>query len=375
MLRSTHLKININNLLFNMANINAFIKDDVILGAVLKANAYGHGAKYTAKTLYNHGVKYFLVATLLEAIQLRNENANYQLLVMGHTPDDYLHHLINYNIIGTVFTLDQARLLNKLAYKKGTQAKVHLKIETGFNRLGMQINEENIQDILQMSQMNHLDIQGAFTHLTLKSKDSDLNQYNMFMDLISTLEAKGIHIPVKHVCDSIGMALYPEFHLSMVRVGALLYGLQSEDKGIIDVKPILSFYTKPSCIKKIFSGESVSYGNRWFAKNDTIIATLPFGYADGFPRTLYQKSFVTIHQNKYPIVGAICMNQCMIDLGISSEVTTNDAVEILGPYNNIEDFAQLVGTNKNDIVSGFAARIPRVYIKDQKICHIENEIL
>ncbi|MCD5414753.1 MAG: alanine racemase [Clostridiales bacterium] len=358
-----------------MANINAFIKDDVILGAVLKANAYGHGAKYTAKTLYNHGVKYFLVATLLEAIQLRNENANYQLLVMGHTPDDYLHHLINYNIIGTVFTLDQARLLNKLAYKKGTQAKVHLKIETGFNRLGMQINEENIQDILQMSQMNHLDIQGAFTHLTLKSKDSDLNQYNMFMDLISTLEAKGIHIPVKHVCDSIGMALYPEFHLSMVRVGALLYGLQSEDKGIIDVKPILSFYTKPSCIKKIFSGESVSYGNRWFAKNDTIIATLPFGYADGFPRTLYQKSFVTIHQNKYPIVGAICMDQCMIDLGISSEVTTNDAVEILGPYNNIEDFAQLVGTNKNDIVSGFAARIPRVYIKDQKICHIENEIL
>lgn len=369
MLRDTHLKININHLEHNIKSLLNHCKTARI-GAVLKANAYGHGAKFIAKSLHDIGINTFLVSNLLEAIELRHESADYEILIMGHTPDQYLHEVVKHRLIPTIFTLQQGQLLSSLSTKS---VQVHLKIETGFNRLGMQINEETLQAIHHIHALKNIVIQGAFTHLTLKNRTEDLKQFNKFMSLMNRLSEEGIEIPVKHVCDSISTVLHPDFHLDMVRVGALLYGLESEEKGILDFKPILSFHTKLSHIKKIKKGESVSYGNRWIASKDTIIGTLPFGYADGYPRNLYDKGKVFINKKSYPIIGVICMDQCMVE--IDERVTLEDDVHIINPSIRVQDLADLAETNKNDLVSRFTTRVPRVYLKDDQIIHIENGLI
>jgi alanine racemase len=369
MLRDTHLKININHLEHNIQSLLKHCKGTSI-GAVLKANAYGHGARFIAKALYDIGINKFLVSNLIEALELRNESKDYDIMIMGHTPNQYLEEVIKHNIVPTIFTLDQGEILNRLSKKP---VKVHLKIETGFNRLGMQINEDTINDIHQIHKLDNIIIEGAFTHLALKNKTEDLKQFNKFMTLMDQLADIGIFIPVKHVCDSIGTVLHPDFHLDMVRVGALLYGLESEEKGVLDIKPILSFHTKLSHIKKIKKGETISYGNRWVAKKDSIIGTLPFGYADGYPRNMNNKGAVIIKKIKYPIIGVICMDQCMVELNES--ITLEDDVHIINEYISVQDIARDANTNKNDIVSRFTPRVPRIYIKNNKIVHIENGLI
>ena len=369
MLRETHLKINLDNLEQNINAIKTYCPNTKI-GAVLKANAYGHGAKYMAKALYDMNINNFLVATLIEAIELRLQNKNYNILIMGHTPDHLLKEIIRYNITPTIFTYEQAELINKLA---DCPLKIHLKIETGFNRIGMQINENIITDIKNIYALENIIIEGAFTHLTLKNNESDKKQYQLFKKLMKELSSIGIIIPVQHICDSISLVLYPELHLNMVRVGALLYGLESEEKGVLDIKPVLSFHTKISQIKQIKKGESISYGNRWITKEDTYIATLPFGYADGYPRNMYSKGHVIIKDKLYPIVGMICMDQCMIHLVEAIDI--NETVHIINEKITVSDIAKLAETNKNEIVSRFTSRVPRVYIKNNQVVHIENGLI
>lgn len=378
MLRDTHLKINLDCLDNNVREIKNLISPDVILGAVLKANAYGHGSKGIAKHLYENGVNHFLVSSLIEAIQLRRENVHYKILIMGHTPDQYLNHVISNDLTATIFTFEQAYILNKLAKNQNKKAVVHLKIETGFNRLGLQVDEHTVSTIKQIVKLDNLIIEGIFTHLALTNKEKDYEQYTLFMHLIGELENHKIKIPIKHVCDSIGMVLYPEMNLNMVRVGALLYGLQSEEKGKLKIQQVMTFHTKISHIKELKKGECISYGNRWQAKDNTSIATLPFGYSDGYPRNMYKKGRVTINNKAYPIVGVICMDQCMIDLK-HDKVTFDDDVVIIGDGRNntlsFDAVSSLAQTNKNEIVSRFTSRVPKVYIKNNRIFNIEQELL
>lgn len=373
MLRDTHLKINLDHLKHNVKNIQNYCGENVILGAVLKANAYGHGAKYISKALYDYGVDHFLVATLVEAVELRKYNENYNIIVMGHTPDAYLKDVIHHKLIPTVFTIEQAIKLNNICKDNDYNTDVHIKIETGFNRLGMQITDDTVSNIKKIHELSHIKIQGIFTHLTLKDESSDMKQFNMFTSLIDDLEKENIKIPIKHVCDSISMVLYPKCHLNMVRVGALLYGLESEEKGIMDVKPVMSMYTKLSHKKRIFKGSTLSYGNRWEAKEDTIIGTLPFGYADGYPRNLYQKGEVKIKDKFYPIVGVICMDQCMIDLG-NDDISLDESITIIGDDIPVSKIAELASTNKNEVVCRMALRVPRVYIENNQPKYLDNPL-
>lgn len=374
MLRETHLKINLDHLEHNVQSIQEYCHEDVILGAVLKANAYGHGAKYISKALFDYGIDHFLVATLVEAVELRRYNKDYKIIVMGHTPDIYLKEVIHHQLIPTLFSLEQAITLNDLCRKNDSQMAIHLKIETGFNRLGMQINDNTVNDIKAIHELSHIHIQGIFTHLALKDKASDMRQFDKFMALVTQLENENVSIPIKHVCDSISMVLYPSCHLNMIRIGALLYGLESEEKGILDVKPVLSMHTKLSHKKQILKGSTLSYGNRWRAKEDTLIGTLPFGYADGYPRNLYQKGQVKINHKFYPIVGVICMDQCMIDLG-DDDISFDENVTIIGEDLPVSQIAHLANTNKNEIVCRMALRVPRVYIKNNEIKYIDNPLV
>ncbi len=369
MYRDTHLKINLDHLAHNVYVIQRYCKTATV-GAVLKANAYGHGAKTIAKALYNLGIDTFLVSSLIEGIELRQENSSYKIIIIGHTPNIYLKKIVDYNLIPTVFTYEQVAKISNLA---SCPTKIHLKIETGFNRLGLQINAHTVEIIQRMASLKNIVIEGAFTHLALTNSTEDARQFNKFMNLMKNLEVAGLSIPIQHVCDSISLVLYPAYHLNMVRVGALLYGLESEEKGVLDVKPLLSFHTKCSHIKTLKKGEALSYGGRWHAKKETRIATLPFGYADGYPRNMYQKGHVTIKGRRYPIVGVLCMDQCMVE--VNHDVTLADDVHIIDEHITVAEVARLAETNKNDIVSRFTSRVPRVYIKDNQITHVENGLI
>jgi len=377
--RHTYLKINLDNLIHNINEIKNYISKDVTIGTVLKADAYGHGAKEIARTLYENDITYFLVSTLLEGLELKKSNENYNVFIMGHTPNEYLEEIVKNDLISTIFTVDQAKILNVFAIKHKKIIKVHIKIDTGFNRLGMKVNNNTIKNIKEINQLPNIEMEGIFSHLALKNKEFDTIQFNKLKKLINSLKSEGISFKYNHICDSISTVLHPDFQMDMVRVGAIIYGLQSEEKGILDIKQVMSFHSKFSYIRKIKKGESISYGMRWIAKRDSIIGTLPFGYADGYPRNMYQKGYITINEKQAPIVGVICMDQCMVDLTDIENLNENDEVTIFSDGSNnsisIDTLANLAGTNKNDIVSRFTKRVPRIYIKNNKVYNIKNELI
>ncbi|BEP28642.1 alanine racemase [Helicovermis profundi] len=377
--RHTHLKINLDNLIHNVNEIRNFLNKNTTLSAVLKADAYGHGSIEIANALYDNGVNYFLVSTLLEGIELKTYNQNFNVLIMGHTPNEYLNAIVENDLECTIFTLEQAKLLNDLSLKHNKTINIHIKIDTGFNRLGIKINSDTLSIVKEISKLKNLNVIGIFSHLALKNKESDQKQFDQLNLLISRLELENISFKYKHICDSISSVLYPEFQMSMVRIGALIYGLESEERGILNLKQVLSFHTKLSFVKKLKKGESISYGMRWVAKRNSKIGTLPFGYADGYPRNMYQRGFVTINNQKAPIVGVICMDQCMIDLTDIKNLNENDNVIIISDGTNnsmsLDEIALLSQTNKNEIVSRFTKRVPKIYIKNNKILKIKNDLL
>lgn len=374
MLRDTHLIIDLNDLEHNLNSIKTYCDKNTLIGAVLKANAYGHGVKYIAKHLYTLGIRRFLVATLIEAIELKKHNASYDVMIMGHTPDNYLNEIVKYQIVPTLFSLEQAIQLNEHGKNVDQVIRIHLKIETGFNRLGLQITPQAPAIVKEINALSHIEIEGIFTHLALKDRSSDIKQIQTFQAFVKALERINIIIPIHHVCDSIGMVLYPEYHMNMVRIGALLYGLESEEKGVLDIKPIMRMVTKPSQKKFLEKGETISYGHRWQALENTQIATLPFGYADGYPRQLYEKGFVSVNNKKYPLAGIICMDQCMIDLG-DDDISLDAEVEIIGPQIPVSQLANLAMTNKNDIVCSLSQRLPRVYTKNKQVIYLNNPLV
>ena len=378
-LRDTHIIINLDHLISNINEIKNFANENVEIGSVLKADAYGHGAKIIAKTLYENGFNYFLVSTLIEGIELKKENPNYRVLIMGHTPNKYLEELVKWDLECTIFSIDQALLLDKFSKFHNKIIKVHIKIDTGFNRLGIKPNKESLDIIKKINKFNNIKIIGIFSHLSLKDNESDLKQFNLFKNFINNLENENINIKYKHICDSIATVLYREFQMSMIRIGAIMYGLESEEKGILNLKQVMSFHTKASYIKELKKGEAVSYGRRWVANKNSIIATLPFGYADGYPRNLYQKGFVTINNQKAPIIGVICMDQCMVDITEIKNFNINEDIIIFNDGENntmsISDLAKLSETNKNDIVSRFSKRVPKIYIQNKNIVDILNPLI
>ncbi|WDV44958.1 alanine racemase [Clostridiaceae bacterium M8S5] len=377
--RDTILEVNIDNLEYNIKEIKKLIGEDVAIAAVIKANGYGHGGAFLAPIIIKSGADMIAVATLTEALELRKNNFTDDILIMGYTPDNVLEHTVKHDIIQTIFSLNQALLLDKVAYNYNKQAKIHIKYDTGFNRLGFRDCTCSIDEIEQIYNLKHISPEGIFSHFALKNKSTDSIQYNKFVNAINELKKRGIIFKYKHICDSIAAVDYPEYRLNMIRPGAIIYGLKSYENDSLKLKQVMTFKTKISHIKLVSKGEGVSYGYRWIAKKDSIIGTLPFGYADGYPRNMKDKGYVTIHNQKAPIIGVICMDQCMVDLTHVPNVKIGDEVIIYGDGKNntmsIQEASELAETNKNEIVARITRRTPRVYIKSNNIIKIVDYLL
>lgn len=368
LLRPTYVEIDLDIIKHNINEMKKMIDKDTKLGLVIKANAYGHGAVEVAKVLEEEKVDYICVAGLNEAMELRNNDIKAPILVMGYTPDDCLDIAVQNNITLTLFSKEQAEILSNISKQLSEKSKIHLKVDTGFNRLGFKINEDLPSTIKYIYNLPNINVEGIFSHLALKDEESDYEQFNKFTSLLD--EIKHLDIPIKHICDSIGMVAYKDFHMDMVRVGASLYGYNSR-KSIMDLKPAMTFKSKFAQIKNIKKGEGISYDYSYVANKDMKVGTVLCGYSDGIPRILSNKGYVYVNGKKANILGKICMDQCIVDLTDIDDVDMNSEVIFYGNGGpELLDVANLADTNRNELLSIVSRRVARVYIKDKEIVKI-----
>lgn len=379
LLRDTYVEINLDNIAYNMRKIKEIVGSDVSIATVVKADGYGHGAADIAETIMENGGDFLAVATLTEALQLRKRFKDYKIFIMGYTPDEYLEYVVINNIVQTIFSMRQAKILSELGMKHNKNVHVQIKYDTGFNRLGYKDCHESIEEIDKIFDLKNLEVDGIFSHFALAGKKEDEEQYEKFMNAVEKLEAMGRKFKFKHICDSISGIDYPQYRLNMIRPGAIVYGLKSYKDDSVKLKQAMTFKTRIYHIKTLEKGEGLSYDYLWKAERKSLVGTLPFGYADGYPRNLRDKGYVTINRKKAPIIGVICMDQCMVDLTDIPEAKVGDEAVIYGDgtYNtmDINEASRLAGTNKNEIVCRITRRTPRVYIKDNKFYKLSNYLL
>ncbi len=338
--------------------------------AVVKADGYGHGAVMSARAV-NETVDAFAVATIEEAIELRENGIDKEILILGYILPDYYDFALKYDISLTVFTFEMAKALSDCAKQSGKTAKIHIAVDTGMGRIGFFPSEESADEIKKISMLENLEIAGLFSHFaTADEADkeysrSQIEKYNALYDM---LKKRGVDIKLRHICNSAGTTELPECLMDMVRMGIIMYGLYPSDevdKSRISLKGAMSIKSSVVYIKTIKSGESVSYGRRFIAKRDTVVATIPVGYADGYPRQVSNKSRVLINGEYAPVIGNVCMDQMMVDVTDIKNVSVGDDVILVGRQGNnevtFEEIAALAGTINYEIICGIGKRVPRIY--------------
>ncbi|MBF8983389.1 alanine racemase [Lutibacter sp. B2] len=383
--RPVWVEINLDHLAYNMRQIRKTVHKDIKVGAVIKADGYGHGAVEIADTLLENGAQWLIVATLSEAVQLRKKYKEVPILILGYTPNEVAEVVIENELSQTVYNLSQAQYYNDIAKKLCKKVKIHIKIDTGMNRLGFQPNDDSIKTIKKISNLSNVMIEGMFTHFAAADqldKSFTQIQYNRFEDVFKSLQREGVSIPIKHVGNSAAIMDLPSMHLDMVRAGIILYGLYPSNEVNMEsltLKPVLSVKARITHVKNVDEGVGIGYGLTYSTSKSSKIATLPVGYADGFTRMLSGKGEVLVKGHKVPIVGRICMDQCMINVTVLDEIHSNDEVILIGSdgKNSIsaDDIAKKLDTINYEIVCMIGRRVPRVYIKDQKIIKIKDYLL
>lgn len=341
----------------NLIKIKEHVKKKLLV--VIKANAYGHGALQVAKATCDIA-DYFAVATIEEAIALREDNIKNPILILGYVSPEYFGDLVKYDIEQTLFDYESAVLLAKAG------GKAHIAVDTGMGRIGFVPDEESVDIIKKIAQLEGIKLEGIFTHLSTadeKDKSFSEEQFEIFTSFAERLENEGVHIPVKHVANSATIVDMPFMGLDMVRCGIITYGLKpSQDVGDIDIKPALKLKTHVVYVKKVPAGTPISYGRTYVTDKERVIATIPVGYADGYPRALSNCGRVTINGCYAPIVGRVCMDQFMVDVTDIPSVKVGDSVGLIDEMIPCEEIAQLEGTINYETVCKISDRVPRIYI-------------
>ena len=286
LVRPVWAEIDLDNIAFNMKNIKKLVKDKEVI-AVIKADAYGHGAVEVAKVLSENGASRFAVAIITEAIELREHGIKLPIMILGYTPIEYAEDLIKYDIEQTVYNLEYAKQLSDIALKMGKKAKIHIALDTGMGRIGFMPYDNSLEEVLKISALDGIEIVGIFTHFSTadeEDKEYTKYQFDKIQNFIKKLSDKGVNIPLKHVSNSGAIIDLPETYLDAVRAGIILYGYYPSDevkKKNLSIKPALTLKTKVAHIKKMEKDMYVSYGRTFKTERYSIIATLPIGYADG----------------------------------------------------------------------------------------------
>lgn len=378
LLRPAWAEIDLDNLIKNFQLIRNIVKNKKII-SVVKADAYGHGAVEVSKVLDEFGTDYLAVATLEEGIELRVNGISKPILIFGYIFPKQVNYLLDFNLTPTIYSFDIAKELDNLCQMRKEKVNVHIKIDTGMGRVGVNW-EESLEFIKEVNKFKNLKIEGLYAHFSSadeKDKSFTRIQFERFLKVVENLKKEGIEIPLKHHGNSATIIDLPEYFLDGVRAGIMLYGLKpSQEVKNIKLYPVMSIKAKIVFLKEVKKDTPISYGRTFYTKRDSTIGTIPIGYADGYPRILSNKGYVLYKDKRVKVVGRITMDHFMVDLTKFKDVKVGDDVIIIGKdlKNSItvDEIAKKCKTINYEIVSRIGKRLPRVYIKRGEVLKIKT---
>ncbi len=361
----TYAHIDVDAIHHNLNEIKKKIPKGTLSLAIVKADAYGHGAVGVSKSLQDD-VDYFGIAELMEAVELRGAGVKKPILVLSYTSPYLYETLINNELTQTIFNYDDAVELSKTAVRLGKIAKVHIAVDTGMSRIGFFCNKESVGVVKRINDLPNIYIEGIFSHYACadcEDKSTTERQTDIFKSFISDLENNGMVIPIKHLCNSAGILSCDEM-FNMVRIGIVLYGLYPDEcvrDGSVELKPAMKIISHVIHVKEVPERSGVSYGHTYFTNKKTKIATVCIGYADGYSRPLSNKGRVLINGEYAPVIGRVCMDQLMVDVTDLSNVSVGDEVVVLGKSGDneitAEEIASLTNTINYEVVCQFQKRV------------------
>lgn len=369
-MRPTYAEINLAAIQHNMREICGKISDSTNVMAVVKADAYGHGALPVAHTLLSAGAGSLAVAIPEEGVELRKAGITLPIILLGHTMPEQNPLLVEYGLTPAVSTLESIAALNKTAGEFNSRAKVFIAVDTGMGRIGI-LPDEVTTFVQALHKFSHIEIYGMFTHLASadeKNKAYAQKQLARFNRAIQQLSAAGLTIPYISAANSATIMDLPAGHFNTVRPGIILYGLppSHEMHNQLALRPAMSLKTKISHLKKVPAGTAIGYGSTYTTSQETCIATLPIGYADGYSRLLSNKAPVLIGGQRHRLVGRVCMDQIMVDLGPETNAQLGDEAVLFGRQGSEEitvtELADLIGTINYELVCAVSKRVPRIYV-------------
>ncbi len=364
--------IDLDAVLYNMESMHKKLKSGTKIAAVVKADAYGHGAVEISRVLENLPYLWgYAVATSNEAMQLVEAGRKKPIIILGLSFPEQFEEIVENDLRPAVCTYETAQALSDIAAEKNKVCRIHIKVDTGMSRIGFQVTPESADTVARISKLPNIMIEGIFTHFARadeSSKAPAYEQFKQFEKMIAMVEEKGVQIPLKHCSNSAGIVEIPECNMDMVRAGITLYGLwpsEEVDKTKISLKPVMSLRSRVAYVKELLPGRQISYGGTFTVKKKMTVATVPVGYGDGYARGLSNKGWVLIKGQKAPICGRVCMDQCMVDVTDIPGVKIGDTVTLLGKDADeeitMEQLGELSGRFNYEFACLITPRVPRIY--------------
>lgn len=365
-------EIDLGALTHNISEMRRVIPPEAGIMAVVKANAYGHGAVEVARAALSGGAARLAVARTSEGLELRQAGIEEPILVLGYTPPGQIRDTAAHMLEQTVYGVDYAREVDREARRAGLGLAVHIKVDTGMGRLGVVAGTASaVGEIKEIAGLDHLRVAGIYSHLACADsfdKSFTRSQLAKFTGLLADLRREGLDFPLVHTANSAAIIDHPESCFNLVRAGISMYGLYPSgevDAHRLSLRPVMSLKTRVAQVKRVPAGFPVSYGRTFITERETIIATVSVGYADGYSRQLSSRGQVLVRGRRAPVVGRVCMDQCMIDVSGIPGVSPGDEVVLFGRQGEefipVEELAGLLGTINYEVVSTLSARVPRVF--------------
>ena len=376
----TQARIDLDAVEYNCSNVRAKLPDDCKLLGVIKADAYGHGAVELAHLL-DEKCDFFGVACIEEAVELKKAGVKAPVLILGYVDSNVYDLVVKYDVRIPIFSMESAVALSNEAVRQGKTVPFHFCIDTGMSRIGFQVNEQSADMCKEITLLPNIEAEGLFSHFAT-ADEADLTkakaQREKYKAFVKMLEDRGVTIPVKHLNNSAGIMNFDEY-FDMCRMGIILYGLypsEEVDKSLLDIKPVMSWLTHITHIKTLEPGREISYGGTYKTTEPRVIATIPVGYADGYPRCLSNKGRVIINGQYANIVGRVCMDQFMVDVTDVKEVDLSSTVTLVGSDGDaclsMEEVSNSAHSFNYELPCRVARRVPRVYYKNGEIVKVVN---
>lgn len=368
---SSWVEVDLDRLQKNVLQIRKKIPEFCKIAAVVKANAYGHGAVEIAKEVVGCGVEVLAVSSVAEGIELRRSGLEVSIYLLSSVTTEQIDDVFRFDFIPSVSNMEQVCELSEKATERGGRVKINVKVDTGLSRFGVDY-KEMVPFLRELLKLKSIEIEGIYTHFAT-ADEGDIaflhKQLSRFTKVLKEVAEMGVNVPFKHAAGSSATAYLPESHFNMIRPGLLLLGIpySQQLQREMDLKPVMSFKTKVILLRKIGKGVSVGYGRTYIAQKDTQIAICPVGFSDGYPRTLSNRGEVLINHRRFPIVGKIALNNMTIEVGNNSNVRVGDEVTLIGRSGQDEITVQELATKAELIVDEICMinpRVPRIYLKE-----------